>query len=57
MKKSSKNLIIIILLLITISCFYNINELNYKKHNEIKISFVKHPENLPTKEVAVNTSL
>jgi len=57
MKKSSKNLIIIILLLITISCFYKINELNYKKHNEIKISFVKHPENLPTKEVAVNTSL
>jgi len=56
MKKQSKNLIIIIILIISLSGFYKINSLNYQKHNDIKNSFIKHPENLPRKEVAVNTS-
>lgn len=56
MKKINKRLIIITLLILAIFSFYKINELNYKKHIEIKISFVEHPENLPTKEAASNTA-
>jgi hypothetical protein len=56
MKKQSKNLIIIVILLLTLSGFYKVNSLNYQKHNDIKNSFIEHPENLPKKEVAVNTS-
>ncbi len=56
MRKQSKTFIIIIIFIITLSSFYKINKLNYIKKNEIKNSFIKHPENLPTKETAVNTS-
>ena len=56
MKKINKRLIIIILIMLAIFSFYKINNLNYLKHIEIKKSFVEHPENLPTKEVAINSS-
>jgi len=60
MKKKLQNKIIItiiaILILITLSLFYKQNLINYEKHNEIKMSYVKHPENLPTKEAALRTS-
>jgi len=56
MKKINKRLISIALLITTLVGFYYINWLNYNKHIEIKTSFVKHPENLPTKEAAVNSS-
>jgi hypothetical protein len=36
--------------------FYQVNELNYKKHLQIRDNLVNHPEWLPKKEVAVNTS-
>jgi len=49
---------IILLILLTLSSisFYKINELNYKKAITIKRNIIKHPESLPTKEVAKNTS-
>ena len=56
MKKVIKILIIIITLTIILSGFYYINSLNYIKNKEIKASFIEHPENLPTKETAVNTA-
>jgi len=56
MKKINKRLITITFLALSIFCFYKINELNYRKHIEIKIAYVEHPENLPTKEAAVNSS-
>lgn len=51
-----KNLVLIIFLIPILILFYNINELNYSKHIEIKRNFVKHPENLPKKEIAKYTS-
>ncbi len=45
-----------ILLILSLISFYLINELNYKKIREIKLNIVEHPENLPTIEVAKNTS-
>jgi hypothetical protein len=56
MKKINKRLITISLLILSIGSFYFINSLNYTKHIEIKRSFVEHPENLPTKEAAINSS-
>lgn len=56
MKKIFKNIIIILLLILSLIWFYITNYLNYIKHLEIKNSFIKHPENLPTKKVALNTS-
>jgi len=49
---------IILLILLTLSSisFYKINELNYKKAITIKRNIIEHPESLPTKEVAKNTS-
>jgi len=52
-----KKVFLIILLIISLICFYLINEINYKKIREIKLNTVEHPENLPTKEMAVNTSI
>jgi len=51
-----KNIFLIILLIISLISFYLINELNYKKIREIKLNVVEHPENLPTPEVAINSS-
>lgn len=36
--------------------FYFVNENNYKKINELKYSLINHPEFLPKKEVAKNSS-
>ncbi|MDP2091249.1 MAG: hypothetical protein Q8K30_06665 [Candidatus Gracilibacteria bacterium] len=57
MKKITKRLITTTLLIIALIGFYIVNSLNYIKHIEIKRSFVEHPENLPTKEAAVNSSI
>jgi hypothetical protein len=51
-----KKMGVIIILLIILSGFYKINELNYTNHLKIKKNIVNHPENLPTKETAENTS-
>lgn len=51
-----KKIGVIIVLLLILTGLYNINELNYINHLEIKQSIVNHPENLPTKETAENTS-
>jgi uncharacterized membrane protein len=56
MKKRSKIFITTLILIIILSGFYYINSLNYLKNKEIQNSFIKHPENLPTKEAALNTS-
>lgn len=56
MKKVNKRLITVSLLILSIIGFYQVNSLNYTKHIEIKRSFIEHPENLPTKEAAVNSS-
>lgn len=52
-----KKISLIIVLILILTSFYKINEINYKNHLEIKKSIVNHPENLPTKETADNTSL
>jgi hypothetical protein len=56
MKKINKRLITTSLLIIAVVGFYQINSLNYNKHIEIKRNFINHPENLPTKETALNSS-
>ena len=52
MKKINKILIITTTLILTLVIFYKINELNYRKHIEIKRNYINHPEDLPTKESA-----
>lgn len=56
MKKINKKLITIVLFTLAIAGFYQVNSLNYGKHIEIKNSFINHPENLPTKQAAINSS-
>ena len=56
MKKINKRLITISLLILVLIGFYKINSLNYTKHIQIKQSFIDHPENLPTKQTAINSS-
>ena len=56
MKKINKKIITTVLLVWALYSFYQINTLNYKKHIEIKRSYIEHPENLPTKEAALNSS-
>jgi hypothetical protein len=56
MKKNSKRLIFTSLIILILISFYKINELNYNKQKEIKRNFVEHPENLPKKQIAKNTS-
>jgi len=51
-----KKIVFIIILLVILTGFYNINNANYSKHQDIKRNLVEHPENLPTKQTAVNTS-
>jgi len=52
-----KKIFFIILLVLALVSFYKINSLNYTKTKQIKQSIVNHPENLPTKEVAKNSTL
>ena len=54
--KEMKKIGVIIILLLILKGLYNISELNYENHLEIKRNIVNHPENLPTKETAENTS-
>ncbi len=56
MKKINKRLITLSLLTLALFSFYKINTVNYEKHIEIKRTFVRHPENLPTKVAALNSS-
>lgn len=56
-KKIIKNISIILSLFSVGYMFFHINTLNYQKHIEIKQMMVEHPENLPTKETAINTSM
>ncbi|MDD3793393.1 MAG: hypothetical protein PHI37_01155 [Candidatus Gracilibacteria bacterium] len=51
-----KKLIISILVCISLFAFFKINEINYEKHKEIKYNLVKHPENLPNKDIAKATA-
>lgn len=51
-----KKIGIILLLWLALFSFWKINNLNYIKHNQIKINLVQHPEWLPTKEFAKKTS-
>lgn len=52
-----KKVFLSILLILALISFYLINVKNYTKIIEIKRQIVEHPENLPTKEVAKNSSL
>lgn len=49
--------IIIVFIFLSFSSFFYINNLNYQKIKEIKSTIVKHPEMIPKKEIAKNTSL
>ncbi|MCD5380487.1 hypothetical protein LR004_01035 [Candidatus Gracilibacteria bacterium] len=51
-----KIVLFIILLVLALSSFYKINSLNYTKIKQINQSIVNHPENLPTKETAKNST-
>jgi hypothetical protein len=51
-----KKILPIVILIIILSGFFQINKLNYIKNIEIKENLVEHPENLPKKGVAKNTA-
>ena len=51
-----KIVLIITLLILALTSFYKINSLNYAKTQQINQSIVNHPENLPTKETAKNST-
>ena len=51
-----KKITLIVLLILSLVSFYKINLLNYKKAKLIKNNIINHPDNLPTVEVAKNTS-
>jgi len=55
-KRRYPRVIIFLFFIILITSFYYANNINYKKHIDIKQNLVKHPENLPTKETALLTS-
>ena len=46
----------ILIFLLVIFSFYQINQKNYEKHREILFNYVDHPEGLPTPEFAKKTS-
>lgn len=52
-----KYITILILLMFAFWSFYQINNLNYKKHKQIEASIVNHPENLPETQLAEITSV
>lgn len=51
-----KKIIIIIFILLSGFVFFKVNEQNYSKHNEIRQTYIKHPENLQTKQSALISS-
>lgn len=51
-----RKLMFLFILIFILFGFSQINEINYKKHLEIRENLVNHPEWLPTKEVAFDTS-
>ncbi len=51
-----KKILIVLFLIISLAWFWKVNKLNYGKHWDIKMNLVQHPENLPTKEFAKDTS-
>ncbi|QFR38678.1 hypothetical protein A9Q91_00390 [Candidatus Gracilibacteria bacterium 28_42_T64] len=51
-----KKILLLPLIIVILGSFYEINELNYKKHKEIKENLIQHPDSLPTKELALQTS-
>ncbi|MFA5917268.1 MAG: hypothetical protein WC850_03500 [Candidatus Gracilibacteria bacterium] len=55
-KKAIKKILSILSLIFVLFLFYKINDLNYTKQKQIQDSYVNHPENLPTSEVAKITS-
>lgn len=58
MKKTTPIKIFLFFLIISIilTAFYHINNKNYQKIKLIQFTYIKHPESLPTKEVAKYTS-
>ena len=54
--KIIKKIATICLLLVILFGFYQVNKMNYLVQREIKINLIKHPENLPTNQVASATS-
>jgi hypothetical protein len=52
-----KKILFLLSIAIIAIAFFEINHINYQKHIEIKQTFIKHPEKLPTKETAYYTSL
>lgn len=57
MKKVLFIILFIIFVAWALTSFYKINSINYTKSQEIRESIVNHPENLPTKGTAKNTTL
>ena len=51
-----KKITLIIVLLTIFVWFFSVNKLNYWKNKQIKQNLIKHPENLPKKEVAKYSS-
>lgn len=51
-----KKLLFTLIIIFVLFGFYKINDLNYNKHKEISENLVIHPEWLPTKDFAVQTS-
>lgn len=56
-KKLGLKMFFILFLWISVYGFYKMSEINYKKHLEIKETFVSHPELLPTKDTAKYTAM
>jgi hypothetical protein len=52
-----KKIFFVIILILALISFYQINIINYDKISTIKRNIVEHPENLPTKEVAKNSAM
>jgi len=51
-----KKTLLLLLIIILLWSFYKINELNYQKHIQISQNYVQHPDQLPKKELALQTS-
>ena len=56
MKNLKTKITTILIVFTSFVWFYYLSDLNYNKIHDLKYSFVKHPEFLPTKEFSKNTS-